>query len=90
MAIELAARADVLIDILVTDMMMPHVSGRDVIAAVRQLRPGTPIICVTGYAAEHNASPLAPEVHSIVAKPFTAATLVQAVAAGIASVDALA
>jgi len=90
LAIELANRPDLRIDILVTDMMMPDVSGRDVIAAFRQLRPGTPIVCVTGFAAEHDAAPLAPEVHAIVAKPFTAATLARAVASGLATANAVA
>ncbi|MEP7345128.1 MAG: ATP-binding protein [Gemmatimonadaceae bacterium] len=86
MAIELAKRADLHFDILVTDMMMPQVSGRDVIIAVRQLRPGMPIVCVTGFATAHDTTPLPPEVHSIVAKPFTAATLARAVADAISSV----
>ena len=68
------------IDILVTDMMMPGVSGRDVIARFSAARPGTPIVVVTGFAAEsERREPLAPEVKSIVAKPFTATNFLRAV-----------
>jgi CheY-like chemotaxis protein len=82
-AIALIERKDVRIDVVVTDMMMPGLSGRDVIDAVRQLRPGTPIVCVTGFAAEEEAEPLAAEVHAIVGKPFTSATLIRAVATAL-------
>ncbi|MGQ0648577.1 MAG: hybrid sensor histidine kinase/response regulator [Gemmatimonadaceae bacterium] len=74
------------LDVLVTDYMMRHVSGRDVIEAFRTARPGVPVICITGFAAESDdAAPLALEVHAIVAKPFSSAVLVSAVSSAIAS-----
>ncbi len=70
--LEIAARVETRIDVLVTDLMMPGLSGRDVIARFRVIRPGTPIVCVTGYAAESEQGlELAPEVRAVVAKPFT-------------------
>ncbi len=90
MAIDFARRGDLRLDLLLTDLMMPGVSGRDVIAAFRQLRPRLPIVCVTGFAAESDAAPLAPEVHAIVAKPFTAAALVHAVASAMSKTSAAA
>jgi two-component system cell cycle sensor histidine kinase/response regulator CckA len=84
-----AMRLDGRIDVLVTDYMMRHVSGRDVIDAFRKARPGVPVICMTGFAAESDdATPLALEVHAIVAKPFSSAALVNAVSAAIASGEA--
>jgi two-component system cell cycle sensor histidine kinase/response regulator CckA len=81
-----AMRSDDRIDVLVTDYMMRTVSGRDVIDAFRTARPGVPAICMTGFAAESDdASPLALEVHAIVAKPFSSAALVNAVSAAIAA-----
>jgi PAS domain S-box-containing protein len=69
------------VDILVTDMMMPGVSGRDVIDVFRQLRPRVPILCVTGFAAVgQDDATLAASVHAIVEKPFTAAALTNTVA----------
>ena len=67
------------IDLLITDMMMPEVSGRDVIARFAALRPRTPIVVVTGFAEQDEKSSLDPSVRTIVAKPFTSATLLRAV-----------
>jgi PAS domain S-box-containing protein len=86
-AIAIIGRKGISIDVVVTDMMMAGLSGRDVIDAVRQLRPGTPIVCVTGFAAEHEAEPLAAEVQAIVGKPFTSATLIRAVTAAVSSTN---
>ncbi|MBC7895471.1 MAG: response regulator, partial [Cytophagaceae bacterium] len=77
------------IDVLVTDYMMRQVSGRDVMEACRRIRPGVPIVCMTGFAAESDdAGPLAVQVHAIVAKPFSSAALVGAVSAALASTSA--
>lgn len=36
-------------DILITDLGMPYVDGRQVVASVRAMSPGTPIILLTGW-----------------------------------------
>lgn len=83
-ALALAADRTVAIDILLTDLMMPGVSGRDVIAGFRPLRPGVPIVCVTGFAAERDDDhSIALEVSAIVAKPFTSQVLLRAVESAI-------
>lgn len=72
------------IDLLITDLMMPGLSGREVVARFRVLRPGTPIICVTGYATEReDDQSLAQQVNAIIAKPFTTTALTQAIAAAL-------
>ncbi|MBI1809731.1 MAG: response regulator [Gemmatimonadetes bacterium] len=87
-AIAVAADAARQIDILVTDMMMPVVSGREVIARFTAMRPGTPIIVVTGFAAESKGSaPLPAAVRAIVAKPFSAASFLRAVSGALATDD---
>jgi PAS domain S-box-containing protein len=48
-ALDLAARGDH-IDLLLTDVMMPHVSGPDLAAKLRETRPDLPVIFVSGYA----------------------------------------
>lgn len=75
------------IDLLLTDMMMPGLSGRDVIQLCRQRRPDVPIICVTGFAAitDDDATPLADLVFQVVEKPFSGAVLTGAVSAAMAS-----
>jgi CheY-like chemotaxis protein len=37
------------IDLLVTDVVMPGMSGRDVAAAVTSMRPGTQVLFMSGY-----------------------------------------
>ena len=75
------------IDLLLTDLMMPGISGREVIARFRILRRGVPIICVTGYATEReDDKALAVQVRAIIGKPFTSAALQQAIADALRSV----
>lgn len=87
-AIALAAQPELAIDILVTDMMMPDVSGHDVIERFVTLRPATPIIVVTGFAAEGiDQSPLDPAVKAILAKPFNAKNFIRIVSAALTGKD---
>ncbi len=84
-ALEIAGQPDQPIDILLTDLMMPGLSGREVIASFRVSRPGVPVVCVTGFAAEReDAGALALEVQAIVAKPFTSETLSKALSSAVA------
>ncbi len=83
-AIDLAAHAERRFDALLTDLMMPEVSGRDVIEQVRVLRPHLPIVCITGFAAERDNDPtLSTDVFAIVAKPFSSTTLIGTIASAI-------
>jgi len=85
-ALQIASQPDRVIDVLLTDLMMPGMSGREVIARFRELRPGVPVVCITGFAAEREEGvALALEVHAIVAKPFTAEALTQALSSALAS-----
>jgi CheY-like chemotaxis protein/anti-sigma regulatory factor (Ser/Thr protein kinase) len=80
-ALALARDPEQQIDLLLTDLLMPGLSGREVIAGFRELRPGVPIVCVTGFAAEQeDGSAPALQVHAIVAKPFTMAVLTRTLA----------
>jgi CheY-like chemotaxis protein len=36
-------------DIVITDLGMPYVDGRQVVASIRAMSPGTPIILLTGW-----------------------------------------
>ncbi len=38
-------------DLLITDMTMPHMTGDELIARVREVRPDLPVILCTGYSA---------------------------------------
>jgi PAS domain S-box-containing protein len=68
------------IDLVITDMAMPHMSGAQLADAIRTLKPGMPIILATGYAdrLEGFASRL-PRL----SKPFTQLNLVETIASAM-------
>jgi PAS domain S-box-containing protein len=71
-ALELAARHDGEIHLLVTDMVMPGMSGRDLAGRLRALRTGLPVLYISGYVQDATArAALAGEHSAFVAKPFT-------------------
>ena len=64
------------IDLVVTDYAMPHMNGRDLALAVKQLRPDLPVVLATGYAE----LPPGAEVDVIrLSKPFSQDELARAV-----------
>ncbi len=69
------------VDLLVTDLVMPGMHGRTLIERVNRLRPGVPVVCMTGYAGGDPDEPdLSQRVAAILDKPFRAETLMHAVA----------
>lgn len=80
-ALEVVARGEEPVDVLVTDMVMPGLHGLDLIAQVRRLRPALPIVCITGFAGEGlDLQNCDPADTAILPKPFSAETLAQTVA----------
>ncbi|TDK56004.1 hybrid sensor histidine kinase/response regulator [Pseudomonas moraviensis] len=65
------------IDLVITDMAMPHMSGAQLAHAVRLLKPDLPIILATGYAERLEG--FAAQLPRL-PKPFTQASLVQIIA----------
>ena len=61
-------------DVVVTDLAMPDINGREVTRAVKSRRPNTPVIVVTGWASSAELTPrpfdVAPDC--VVSKPLTA------------------
>jgi len=63
-------RSGVRIDVLVTDVGLPGgLNGRQVADAVRERRPGVPVLFITGYAGSALESELAPGME-VISKPF--------------------
>jgi DNA-binding response OmpR family regulator len=63
-------KAHRLFDIVITDLGMPYVDGRQVVASIRSMSPGTPIILLTGWGqhvANENEKP--PQVDRLLGKP---------------------
>lgn len=63
-----------LIDLVITDMMMPVMNGADAIARIRESRPAVPVICTSGYADQE-----IPAGAMFLPKPFTPAALAELV-----------
>jgi len=68
------------VDILVTDVVMPRLAGVELARRAQQLRPGLPILFISGYAPSlvDDRSAL-PAGSNIMQKPFTRVTLLQAI-----------
>jgi len=79
-ALELARAHGGPVDLLMTDVVMPRMLGKEVAERLRAVRPGTPVIYMSGYArpALANAGTLEPGV-ILLEKPFSEAALLTAV-----------
>jgi len=74
-ALDVFARNEKPIDLLITDLVMPKMSGRELIEKVRRLSPNTRVICSSGYVRANNAE----ERDSYLQKPFTSQELLRKV-----------
>jgi len=79
-ALRLAARHENKIDLLVTDMVMPGMSGQHLAARLQQDRPGLSIIYMSGYS-EHAATESAHSTLNapLLTKPFSRKAILRAV-----------
>ena len=73
-ALELIEKGDATIDLVITDLVMPRMSGRELMEQIQLRSPGLPILCTSGclpVACEENEAWLA--------KPFTSHELLRRV-----------
>ncbi|MDY6880509.1 MAG: response regulator [Desulfatiglans sp.] len=71
-------------DIILLDLMMPGLSGMDVLAHVKALHPDTVIIVITGYATlEHAIEAMKKGAFDFISKPFSPQDLRNVVAKAI-------
>jgi CheY-like chemotaxis protein len=68
------------VDVLVTDIVMPGLSGRELADEMRQRRPGLPVVFVSGYTEDYVVEAAIQEgATAFVEKPFSAADLLASV-----------
>ncbi|MEV4275426.1 PAS domain S-box protein [Actinoplanes xinjiangensis] len=66
------------LDLLLTDVVMPHMHGRELAEHVREARPGLPVVYMSGYAQPFITGEGTLEPNTIlITKPFTQAELLE-------------
>lgn len=63
-------------DLVITDIVMPYVSGVGVVAAAKGKHPEMPVIAVTGYGKEPESAALEKNADMVLPKPVKMSTLV--------------
>ncbi len=67
-------------DLVLLDLVMPIMDGREVLRSIRSSSPGTPVIVISGYSATRNVDELKNEgAAEILHKPFSISDLQAAV-----------
>jgi CheY-like chemotaxis protein len=66
-ALEILSQKDTRVDLLLTDLVMPVMSGRELVEQVQQRWPTTRILCTSGYYMSASQQPTGAFLH----KPFT-------------------
>jgi two-component system, cell cycle sensor histidine kinase and response regulator CckA len=83
-ALDMAERPEADFGLLVSDVVMPQMTGADLARRLRLIDPGLPVVLMSGYAQELVTS--SGEDYVFVAKPFTATSLLDAVACALEGV----
>jgi two-component system cell cycle sensor histidine kinase/response regulator CckA len=78
-AVALARNHEGPIHLLLTDVVMPRLSGRALRDEISTHRPRIPVLYISGYAGEDRTKELLKNGAAFLAKPFTAAALAQKV-----------
>jgi len=77
-------------DVVLLDLMMPGISGFDVLSHIKALHPDTSIIVITGYATvEHSIEAMKNGAFDFIPKPFSPAQLRVVVSKAIEHAGAL-
>lgn len=61
--------------LVITDIVMPYVSGVGLVTALKAKRPGIPVIAITGYGKEPEAAAMEKEADLVLAKPVKMAAI---------------
>ena len=64
-------------DLVITDIVMPYVSGVGVVTALKKKWPDIPVIAITGFGKEPEAAAMEKQADLVLAKPVKMAELVK-------------
>lgn len=73
-AVDFMSKPGSKVDLVITDLVMPQMSGRELVDRLAFLAPGVPVICFSGYVMDETKT----EGHYL-QKPFTAQELLRKV-----------
>jgi DNA-binding NtrC family response regulator len=59
-----------MIDLVITDLVMPEISGVGVISIIKKKYPGTPVIAITGWGEHPGALATEADADLVLDKPF--------------------
>jgi CheY-like chemotaxis protein len=62
-------------DLVITDIVMPYISGVGVVTALKEKLPHIPVIAMTGYGKEPEAAAMERKADVVLAKPVKMADL---------------
>jgi CheY-like chemotaxis protein len=69
--------ADPKVDLIVSDVVMPHVTGTELVVRMQEVRPDLPVVLTSGYsAADLRARGLEHYPGPLLTKPYTQGELV--------------
>jgi YesN/AraC family two-component response regulator len=70
-ALEILSKKNAGVDLVITDLVMPTMGGRELVEHVQRLAPATRILCTSGYVRPAEQE----EEEAYLQKPFTAQDL---------------
>ncbi|SPD76100.1 Response regulator receiver protein [uncultured Desulfobacterium sp.] len=62
-------------DLVITDIVMPFISGVGVVTALKERMPNVPVIAMTGYGKEPEAAAMEKKADLVLAKPIKMSVL---------------
>ena len=67
-------------DLVITDIVIPYVSGVGVVSALKEKRPDIPVIAITGFGKEPEAAAMEKKADLVLAKPVKMSLLKEYIA----------
>src|SRR5262249_41300378 len=86
-AIDIFSEYGTVIDIVMTDLVMPGMNGRTLASRLREIRPEVKILFMSGFA-DQSIIPADPGDERILHKPFTGAQIAVAIRQALGAVSA--